>query len=235
MTETRDLLLTIKNIKLFTFYSISISLIALALFIPLATVHAKKTIQDAPGFLNETAGKTGVEQTDVPSIAGTVIQAGLGATGIIFFVLVVYAGFKWMMSQGNSEQIEKSRDTIVAAGIGLVIVIAAYAVTNFVTTRIIEGKKSDGSVISSGEVGCCFDKVGPPPGNSLEGGTVSWAWRTTTPDDCQSQGETPTSLDGLVGPGTWQFDSIASSAGECKALYDVFCEKNDCFDVVIGN
>lgn len=211
------------------------AILFLVLLFPTA-IHAKKTIQDAPGFLNETAGKTGVEQTDVPSIAGTVIQAGLGATGIIFFVLVVYAGFKWMMSQGNSEQIEKSRDTIVAAGIGLVVVVAAYAVTNFVTTRIIEGKKGVGEPFGPGiEVGCCFDKVGPPPGSALEGGTVSWAWRTTTADDCQSQGENPTSLDGLVGPGTWQFNATFSSAGECKALYDVFCEKNDCFDVVIGN
>lgn len=188
-------------------------------FIFLTEVYAKKTISDAPGFLNQVTGQTGVDQSaDVPSVAGTVIQAGLGATGIIFFVLVVYAGFKWMMSQGNSEQIEKSRDTIVAAGIGLVVVVAAYAVTNFITTRIIEGKEGKKSFSEGIEVGCCFDKVGPPPGNQLEGGTVSWAWRMTTEDDCQSQGETPTSLDGLVGPGTWQFHSTVSSAGECDEL-----------------
>lgn len=68
----------------------------------------------------------------IQSFIGKVIGAALGFTGTIFFVLVIYAGLKWMTSAGNEEQIEKSKKILIAAIIGLVIVVSAYAITSFV-------------------------------------------------------------------------------------------------------
>lgn len=63
------------------------------------------------------------------SIISVLIQVVLGFLGIIFLVLTIMAGFKWMTSNGNEDTIKKAKGSLVNSIIGLVIVIAAYAIT----------------------------------------------------------------------------------------------------------
>lgn len=85
------------------------------------------------GFGNDVASS----QTDVPSIVGSIIGAGLSFIGVLFFVLMIYGGFLWMTARGNEEQVKKATDIIIQASIGLVIVASAYLVTRFVGETII--------------------------------------------------------------------------------------------------
>jgi hypothetical protein len=64
---------------------------------------------------------------------GAGIQAALSLVGVIFLILVVYAGIKWMTARGESAPVEDAKKTIQAAIIGLVVVALAYAITSFVT------------------------------------------------------------------------------------------------------
>lgn len=105
-------------------------------------VFAKKTIGDARTFLQGTAGETGLKETDPITVSGIVIQAALGIVGFIFLILVVYGGFTWMMARGNEETVTRARTTVSAAAIGLVIVVAAYAITYFVTELVQRGVKA---------------------------------------------------------------------------------------------
>jgi hypothetical protein len=43
----------------------------------------------------------------------------------------------WMTAQGNSAQVDKAKDLLINAVIGLVIVTAAYSITSFVGTSIV--------------------------------------------------------------------------------------------------
>lgn len=70
--------------------------------------------------------------SSLPGIVGKVIAAGLSLLGIAFFLLVLYAGFIWMKARGNSEEVEKAKGIIEGAVIGLILVTAAYAISNFV-------------------------------------------------------------------------------------------------------
>lgn len=63
---------------------------------------------------------------------GLVLNILFSFLGIIFLVLIVYSGVMWMTAQGNTSQIEKAKDTIVKAIVGLVIVIVAYGLTFFI-------------------------------------------------------------------------------------------------------
>ncbi len=54
--------------------------------------------------------------------------------GVIFLVLTIYAGIKWMTAQGNTSQIDQAKDTLTRSIIGLVISIAAYGITYFILT-----------------------------------------------------------------------------------------------------
>lgn len=78
----------------------------------------------------------------IPELVGVTIASVLGLFGIIFFLLIFYAGFNWMVAQGNAEKIDQSKNTIQGAAIGLVIVLAAYAITNFVFNSLGRGDTS---------------------------------------------------------------------------------------------
>jgi len=70
--------------------------------------------------------------TTIGSIAALIIEALLGLLAIIFIALLIYAGIQWMTAEGNEEKVDKAKQTIFRAVIGLIIVISAYALTYFV-------------------------------------------------------------------------------------------------------
>jgi len=80
----------------------------------------------------QAASYGGMSNVKFGVIAATIIQAFLGLLGIIFLVLVIIAGFKWMTAAGNEEQIKKSQATIKNSVIGIIIIITAYAITYYV-------------------------------------------------------------------------------------------------------
>lgn len=63
---------------------------------------------------------------------GGVVGLILSFVGVIFLILTIYAGIMWMTAQGNSAQVEKAKDLLINAIIGLVIITAAYSITTFV-------------------------------------------------------------------------------------------------------
>lgn len=75
----------------------------------------------------------------LPQIIQAVISAFLGLLGIIFLVLIIYAGFNWMTAQGDEEKVTVAKNTLTRAVIGLVIIVAAYAITYFVFSNLPAG------------------------------------------------------------------------------------------------
>jgi cbb3-type cytochrome oxidase subunit 3 len=73
----------------------------------------------------------GGTEEDLASVAGKIVGAALSFIGILFFGLVIYGGFLWMLARGNSGEIDKAKDLIIAATTGLIIVLSAYALTRF--------------------------------------------------------------------------------------------------------
>ena len=92
--------------------------------------------QDAADKLGEAGKAAGGEeytQRSLGDIVGSGIKVVLQMVGLIFLVLMVYAGYLWMTARGNTEQVEKARDIIISTMIGLFIVLSAYAITFLVT------------------------------------------------------------------------------------------------------
>ena len=65
------------------------------------------------------------------------IEAILGLLAIIFIVLTIISGFKWMTAQGNEDQAKEALNGIKNAIIGLAIVLLAYAITYFVFNNLL--------------------------------------------------------------------------------------------------
>ena len=112
----------------------------------------------APGFafadnygLDATAGAAGLPSgVDLPTVLGNVIGTALSMISVLFFGLMLYGGIMWMTARGKSENTQKALDTIIAAIIGVVIVLAAYAITNFVFSNVQSGAGGAGGGTGGG-------------------------------------------------------------------------------------
>ncbi len=82
------------------------------------------------------AGKKAVGVTGDPKTLGgsigLIVQTILGILGVVFLVLIVYAGFMWMTAQGDETKTKKAVGLIRDAIIGLGITIAANIITYWV-------------------------------------------------------------------------------------------------------
>ncbi|MFH0956077.1 MAG: hypothetical protein V1801_02610 [Candidatus Falkowbacteria bacterium] len=83
------------------------------------------------------------------SIIQTVISAFLGLLGVIFLVLIIYAGYNWMTAQGDEEKVTVAKNTLTRAVIGLIIIVAAYSITYFVFSNLPGGPGGGGGLTGS--------------------------------------------------------------------------------------
>lgn len=56
--------------------------------------------------------------------------------GIISVVMLIYGGFRYIISGGDNKKVADAKNTILYAIIGLIISLLAYAIINFVITAI---------------------------------------------------------------------------------------------------
>lgn len=71
-----------------------------------------------------------------------IIQPILGIVGLIFFLMMLYAGVLWMTAGGNSEQVKKAKQIFINSIVGVVIITAAYALTTAVFNAVTTGDVS---------------------------------------------------------------------------------------------
>ncbi len=70
--------------------------------------------------------------TGLADIIQYAISAFLGLLGVIFLVLIIYAGYNWMLARGDEEKVTTAKNTLARAVVGLIIILAAYSITYFV-------------------------------------------------------------------------------------------------------
>lgn len=75
--------------------------------------------------------------SDIKITVGSAIGKILAFVGILFFILMIYSGILWMTARGEEAQVTKAKDLIIAAIIGLAIVLSAYAITSYLGTSLI--------------------------------------------------------------------------------------------------
>lgn len=147
-----------------TFFTLLVSLITLT---PLAAGavedYGARTAAEQAGLVAPGGQPSVAGETTFPGLVGKIVAAALSLLGIVFFGLVLYAGFIWMSAMGNTEKVTKAKDMLEAAAIGLALVVAAYAIASFVFSRF--GTSGAGSGASAP------DKVAPVsdcaiPGNA---------------------------------------------------------------------
>ncbi len=113
----------------------------LAMGVVTASVIALPMIASAAGVdlgLNY-ATAIGLGTQDVRTTVSNVIKAFMGLLGIVAVVIILLGGFKWMTAGGNEEKVAEAKKLIISGIIGLVIIMSAYAIAQFVVNAIING------------------------------------------------------------------------------------------------
>jgi len=122
-----------KIFKKYGKHAASLALLSVILVLPLAAGAAINT-SDITKNLDLTAGQAGIQggTTDLPTVVGNILKVIIGMLGVLLVLLIVYAGFTWMTASGDAKKVETAKDRIKQAIIGLILIFAAYAITNFV-------------------------------------------------------------------------------------------------------
>jgi len=95
-----------------------------------------RAINDVGTIGNKAGISTGSGVT-LPVIIGNIINVALGFLGILLLVYMLYAGFLWMTSGGSDEGVKKAKTMLQNSIIGLVIIVAAYAISTFVLGSLV--------------------------------------------------------------------------------------------------
>ena len=107
---------------------------------------------DATTWAN-TAGniqeRAGIGHDDPRSIAANIINIILGFLGILAVVLILFGGFKWMTAAGNEDKVAEAKKLLVAGVVGMIIILAAYALAAFILDAVFRAT-TDGATNPSG-------------------------------------------------------------------------------------
>jgi len=81
------------------------------------------------------AGTPLASRGDLAPFLGNIIIGLLGTLSVLFVILMIYGGFKWMNARGDTAEVKKAQDIISAAIIGLIIIASSYAITIFIFSQ----------------------------------------------------------------------------------------------------
>lgn len=118
--------------------SLGYTAIAAALSMPAMALAAPNPFNQARDLTNQVGEKSGIQTgQSLPGMAGNLINVALGFLGLLLLFYMLYAGFLWMTASGDSKKVEKAQAIITQAIIGLIIIVAAFAISNFVLGSLI--------------------------------------------------------------------------------------------------
>jgi len=118
---------------------------AAAMLLPYRVLAAPNPFIQAQNMVGNVGNTAGIQGGGgLTQMVGNLINVALGFLGVVFLVLMLYAGFLWMTAQGDDTKVKKAKDMIFQAIIGLIIIVAAYALTSFVMGSLLNATNQQG-------------------------------------------------------------------------------------------
>lgn len=109
---------------------------------------------------------------DVRDIVMAIVNVLLGFLGVVAVLIILYGGYLYMTSQGETDKIDKAKKILINGAIGLVIILLAYAIVIFIIGQLGEvtvgpqaGPPGGGYTVGGGALGGgVLEAVYPEPG-----------------------------------------------------------------------
>lgn len=83
-----------------------------------------------------TAEEGELPKKDILLVGAAILEMLIRLAGIAAFAYLIYGGFMYLTSSGNSENTKKAGATLLNAAIGLAIAISATTLVNFFANRL---------------------------------------------------------------------------------------------------
>ncbi|PIZ54744.1 hypothetical protein COY25_01835 [Candidatus Uhrbacteria bacterium CG_4_10_14_0_2_um_filter_41_7] len=117
--------------KFITFFILTILL--------LPTISFAQISVDQTGITQTGESIYGSAQTNTrvgTYVAEKLITPLFSILGVIFLILFIYAGVLWMTDAGNAQNVGKAKSILASTIIGLIIILLAYGVSQYVFSVI---------------------------------------------------------------------------------------------------
>jgi len=85
------------------------------------------------GYVDDELGLAVADPRDA---AVSLIKLLMTFLGIIAVVIILYGGFVWLTAAGNEDRVSTAKKIITAGIIGLIIILAAFLIVNFVVENV---------------------------------------------------------------------------------------------------
>lgn len=140
--------------------------------IPVANDETKKVLD-----IGSSAGYA--TDSTATSILSRVVQLVIGLSGTVAVGLVIWSGFKYLLSKGKPDEIKKALSLMTTGFIGIVLMTSAYAISSYVIkqTQKIAGFASPNVVPEENAIN-----------NSASLDQINLCASKTTESDCSSAG-----------------------------------------------
>lgn len=86
---------------------------------------------------------TGLGTLDIRIVIARIIRYALGFLGVIAVSIIIYGGWLYMTSQGDQGQIDRAKQYIINAVIGLVIILSSFGIASFVLNSLLKASGVD--------------------------------------------------------------------------------------------
>lgn len=73
----------------------------------------------------------------VQSLVTTIVNIFSAIVGVVSVIMIIFGGFKYISSGGDSSKVTEAKNTIIYAVIGLVIVALAQFIVQFVLSKVV--------------------------------------------------------------------------------------------------
>ncbi|HTK60002.1 MAG TPA: pilin [Candidatus Baltobacteraceae bacterium] len=111
-------------------------LAALALFLALVPMAVPAHAQTSTNQGRTVVLTNPLGTANVPTLIGNILKAAIGIVGALALLIFVYGGFLWLTSAGEAGKVEKGKEAMKWAIVGLAVVFSSYALVSFVLSTL---------------------------------------------------------------------------------------------------
>lgn len=77
-----------------------------------------------------------IPQIEASNMVVNILNTAYFIAGIVAVGMIIFAGIQYLTANGEPDKAKKAMNTIIFSVVGLIIVLAAFAITNFVITNV---------------------------------------------------------------------------------------------------
>jgi len=86
-------------------------------------------------LLAVSASEVGIPQVEAKDLIPGILNTVYWVAGVSAIIVIVVAGIFYAISQGEAAKIKRAKEAILYSVVGLVVVMVAFIITNFVIGR----------------------------------------------------------------------------------------------------